>query len=568
MRMRSPLATAVRCGALAAANLILLGCDRPAGRAVEPAGPPIGAGPAAAVAAQTRARGGSLPALAVTSAQSIASGTTPFATGCDGVAASGTLYPGAEVEPSFAIDPLDPAIMVGLWQQDRWSNGGSRGLVAAASRDGGKSWQRSFPPFSRCGGGSVVNGGNYERASDPWLSYSPNGVLHAMSLSISGSVNAMLASRSFDHGRTWTNATALIVDGAGAFNDKNAITADPADAHYVYAVWDRLNNSNSTGPTYFTRSTDGGASWEAARPIYNPGLNQQTIGNQIVVLPSGVLLDVADWIDASQSARVVVLRSLDRGASWTGPVVVADLLSTGTRSPDTGAAVRDGSIIPEAAVAPNGDVYVVWQDARFGTGAIDGIAISRSSDGGQTWSAPTRVNADPNVPAFTPSVHVTRDGVVGVLYNDFRSNTAAAPLSTDVWLARSGNAGATWAEVRVNEAFDMTAAPVANGLFVGDYQGLLSANGRFVPFYARANVGDLDNRTDVVAAPLATTGAPPLPKTPAALRAETQARRAMRVPRMDALRERSRENVRNRMDYPPGFATGWLIPESFRRLRR
>ena len=565
MYMRCLPAIALRSGMHAGLAIAVIACAR---APEPPAAAPVRAQAAAALAGTTHPRGGPLPALAVATAQTVASGATPFAAGCDGVAASGTLYIGAEVEPSFAIDPLDPTIMVGLWQQDRWSNGGSRGLVAGSSRDGGKSWQRSFPPFSRCGGGSIVNGGNYERASDAWLSYAPNGVLHAMSLSISGSVSAMLVSRSFDHGRTWTNAVPLIVDGAGIFNDKNAITADPADANFVYAVWDRLNNSNSTGPTYFSRSTDGGASWEAARPIYNPGINQQTIGNQIVVLPSGVLLDVADWIDASQNAHVVVLRSLDRGVSWTGPIVAADLLSTGTRSPDNGATVRDGSIIPEAAVAPNGDVYVVWQDARFGTAGVDSIAISRSSDGGLTWTAPARVNPDPNIAAFTPSVHVNRDGVVGVMYADFRSNTASAALSTDVWLARSSNGGANWSELRVNEPYDLSIAPVANGLFVGDYQGLLSANGRFMPFYVRANAGDSSNRTDVVAAPLAMAGAPPLPKTAAALRAELQARRAVRTPRMDALRARSRENVRSRMEYPPGFATGWLVPESVRRLQR
>ena len=239
-----------------------------------------------------RITGGPNPAVAVTASQSIASGTTPFANGCDGVTASGTLYASAEVEPFVAVDPLDPQTMVGVWQQDRWSNGSARGLVSATTHDGGRSWRRTVQPFSRCGGGNVMNGGNYSRASDPWVTYSPNGVVHAMSLSTLGNANAMLVSRSFDDGLNWTNPIALIVDGVGAFNDKNAMTADPYDASFVYAVWDRLVDANNTGPTYFTRSTNGGASWETARPIFDPGTRNQTIGNQIVVLPSGALLNV------------------------------------------------------------------------------------------------------------------------------------------------------------------------------------------------------------------------------------------------------------------------------------
>ena len=520
----------------------------------------------AAVAGARRVRGGPLPAVAVTSAQTIASGLTPFTDGCDGVAANGTLNPGAEVEPSFAIDPLDPDTMVAMWQQDRWSNGGSRGLVAASSRDGGKSWQRSFPPFSRCGGGALA-GGNYARASDPWLSYSPNGVLHAMSLSTSGSANAMLVSRSLDHGRTWSNATALIADGAGILNDKNAITADPNDSNLVYAVWDRLDQHNLTGPTYFTRSTDGGATWETARPIYDPGVNQQTIGNHIVVLPSGVLLDVTNHIDSSQNSFVTVLRSLDRGASWSSPIKVASLLATGTHSPDDNVEVRCGVLDPVAAVAPNGDVYIVWQDGRFGGGSMDAIALSRSSDGGQTWSSPIRVNANPNIPAFTPSVHVNRDGVVGVLYYDFRSNTADAALSTDVWLARSANGGSTWTETRVAEPFDLAAAPrVDSKMFIGDYQSLSSAKGKFIPLYARASAGDVNNRTDIVAAPLALQGALAPSKSMAAMRAEMQARRTVGGARMAALRARAQANVRENTEMPPGFAAGQFFPESLRRL--
>ena len=81
----------------------------------------------------------------------------------------------------------------------------------------------------------------------------------------SGSQNAMLASRSTDGGLSWSNPATLILDADGIafFNDKNAITADPTDSNYVYAVWDRLA-SNGNGPAYFARSINGGLSWETA----------------------------------------------------------------------------------------------------------------------------------------------------------------------------------------------------------------------------------------------------------------------------------------------------------------
>ncbi|HTL93781.1 MAG TPA: sialidase family protein, partial [Steroidobacteraceae bacterium] len=374
--------------------------------------------------------------------------SSPFAAGCDGVPApSGTLYPNTAVEPSLAINPFNSTNLIAAWQQDRWSNGGSRGLMLAASFDGGNSWALTSAPFSRCTGGNAGNLGNYERASDPWLTVSPNGYAYALSLSFNGttlaagSASAMLVARSADFGVTWQLPHALIQDADQVFNDKGSITADPINASYVYAVWDRMTSAVA-GPSYLALTADGGSTWQSARRIYDPGPSAQTLGNQIVVLPGDVLLDVFTQIDTvagKPSAAVRVIRSLDNGANWSTPVTISDLQAVGTTNPANNAPVRDGaelvsvSVLPPTAAA--GPVYVVWQDSRFSMGKYDGIALARSTDGGQTWSAPVQVNADTKVQAFTPTVSVRGDGVLAVTYFDLRNNTtpAANTLYADCW---------------------------------------------------------------------------------------------------------------------------------------
>ena len=37
-------------------------------------------------------------------------------------------YLNSEVEPWLDVNPTNVANLVGVWQQDRWSNGGARGL--------------------------------------------------------------------------------------------------------------------------------------------------------------------------------------------------------------------------------------------------------------------------------------------------------------------------------------------------------------------------------------------------------------------------------------------------------
>ena len=437
-----------------------------------------------------------------------ASDVSPFAPGCDSVAAAGTLFQNAEVEPMLAVDPTNPANLIGVWQQDRWSDGGSHGLLTGYSSDGGRTWARTAATFSRCAGGSVANGGDYDRASDPWVTFAPDGTAYQISLSFSGaesrpgSSSAILVSRSTDRGRTWSAPVTLIRDGPEAFNDKESITADPTDARFVYATWDRL--AGDRGPTWFARTTDGGATWEPARSILDPGVNNQTLNNQIVVLPSGTLVDFFTRFDPNPA--LAIIRSTDKGLTWSAPIVIAQAQALGVRDPENRTGVRDSADMGSIAVSRQGTLVAAWQDARFSGGVRDGIALSRSADGGLTWSAPVRINHDPNVQAFSPTVAIRDDGTIGVTYYDFRNNTPdPTSLPTDLWLAQSAD-GVTWSESHVAGPFDLSLAPNALGLFLGDYHALTSVGTTFVPFYVRTNDGNSDNRTDVFAGLVNATG--------------------------------------------------------------
>ncbi|MHB8404400.1 MAG: sialidase family protein [Gammaproteobacteria bacterium] len=432
------------------------------------------------------------------------SGTSPYAAGCGGALAGSVNYENAEVEPYVAVNPINPSNLIGIWQQDRWSDGGAHGLVIGRSLDDGKTWSEQPINLSVCGGGTNANGGDYARASDPWVTFSPNGVAYVISISFTGdimapgSLSSVLVSSSADAGATWSNPATLILDGANAFNDKETITADPNNPNDVYAVWDRLDTSGH-GPAYFARSTDGGQSWQPAAPIYDPGVNNQTIGNEIVGLSDGSIVDAFEEIDGTSSNTtgvIKVMRSTDQGATWSAPIAVTQDLSVGTTDPNTGAAVRDGGFLPQVAAGPGGKLVLVWQDARFSNGQHDGIALTQSLDDGQTWSAPVEINSVPSVEAFTPSVAVLADGTIGVSYFDFRNNTSnPSQLITDYWFTSSTD-GVHWSEQHISGPFDLDLAPNAEGLFLGDYQSLAVIGQAFVPFFVQTNNQGTANRTD------------------------------------------------------------------------
>jgi hypothetical protein len=447
-------------------------------------------------------------------------GPSPFPPGCGGpgeafhtaTEAAPVNFPGTEVEPWFVVNPQDSQDLAGFWQQDRWNDGGSHGLVAGVSDNGGVSWAKTWPAFSICAGGTPANGGNYERSSDPWLSWSPSpsngmGTLHAISISFDRSTarNAVLASRSLDGGNTWSPPATLREDNsnsgplANRFNDKESITADPVDTNNVYAVWDRIESPNNNpltppqayahalawhGPTWFARSTNNGASWETARKIFEPKPSRtQTIGNQILVKPNGNLVDGFNYITGSNGHKIrrgdkaAVIFSQDQGDTWSEkPTIVANMGDRGVRDPEPVncpgdsspstpcTLVRTGDILPDFAVdyssgAAGTDMYAVWQTHRSATAqglpVDDTIMLSKSLDGGHHWMDPVSVDNTPaGTQAFTASVHVSSNGDVAVTYYDFRNDSMGdSELSTDYWVAHCHAAcgqGSGWTAANEN----------------------------------------------------------------------------------------------------------------------
>jgi hypothetical protein len=451
----------------------------------------------------------------------LASGASPFAS-CT-IGGPGTNYVNTEIEPWVDVNPTDANNIIGVYQQDRWDNGGAHGLVASVSKDGGVTWTQTAAHFSLCSGGNAANGGDYERASDPWVSFAPNGDAYQISLSFNASdpINGVLVSKSADGGTTWSEPTTLIRDTSPFnFNDKESITADPTSASRVYAVWDRARHPGNNpspgafhsfafrGDIMFSRTTNGGASWEPARDILARNANLFTIGNQIAVLPDGTLIDLFNMGKGSGKQNSPnqftqsVIRSTDHGVTWSNrPITVALDYDVPVVDPDNpGDFVRAGTFLPDIAADPNdGTVYAVWADGRFSGRTHPDVVLSRSTDEGLTWSTPIKVNKTPvDVGAFTASVDVSANGTVAVTYYDFRNNTPdPSTLPTDFFIVHSHDHGVTFGnELKLTDTpFDMRAAPDAGGFFVGDYEGLASFGNQFYNLWVQS-ANNPANRTD------------------------------------------------------------------------
>lgn len=454
------------------------------------------------------------------------SGASPFdstcglePTGADPIFGEGVVFVDSEVEPYVDINPVDGDNLIAVWQQDRWSNGAARGNAAGVSLDGGSSWQLvTFPDVTVC------TGGEFDRASDPWVSFGPDGRAYAMHLVTDGDTiegrpggfgrNGMMVQTSVDGGLTWDDPVLIAEETDGDdLHDKNSLTADPTRPGFAYAVWDFLDLPTGAtirpdraaalgfkGAALISRTTDGGETWSEPTTLYNPGGVNQTIGNQIVVQPDGTLVNLFveilnfrnDDRDGQFDLNLSLKRSEDAGETWLPkgrPIRFGEMAFAPISDPDTGQPHRTAEVIPDVAVdRSSGALYAVWQDARF-TGESQ-VAFAMSTDGGFTWSTPVRINQTPDDPvnarntqAFIPAVHVADDGAVGVSYYDFRNNSEGGGTDTDLWLVHC-HGGCTepgnWSETHVTGPFDSRLAPVARGFFLGDYVGLTADESDFL----------------------------------------------------------------------------------------
>jgi hypothetical protein len=498
------------------------------------------------------------PAWALSNVHQVTDATNdPYVTCTVGAGTGTAVYQRSEVEPYGSVNPANPANIVTVFQQDRWSNGGAHGLAAGVSFNGGTSWTVGPLPFSRCAPNAPTDL-RYERASDPWVSFGPGtpdnpshgATAYAVSISFNQSAgkngNTVGAAASYDGGVTWQHAQSMHSDSQSGvptpvpdpnfqfFHDKESVTADPTRPGTAYAVWDvligpnmsveaDLHSGSFTDFTLLSKTTDFGVSWSPVRVINDsahPTTNKnQTIGNVIVVDPrTGTIYNFFNQIyntgsnaggnpGGAKRNNVAFQKSTDQGDTWTGPQLISSLQSVGVADPNNvdprtnkpPAPQRTGDILPQPAVDPQtGDLYVVWQDARFS--GQDEVAISTSHDGGATWSVPKRVSSPTGQPAFTASVAVLNSGTpgvageVGVSYYQFGATSLGSEPTTylikefDRSAVTSSNPNSIdlgVASTIVAGPFNSLDAPFALGYFLGDYEALLSsgsgAGAGFVP---------------------------------------------------------------------------------------
>lgn len=427
---------------------------------------------------------------------------------------------GYQGEVSIAVNPNNPSELVAganTFYQDPTSacqapSGTTDGTQALyGSTDGGASWTYNCAPWPSGDTGSAGRNAVFF-GSDPTMAWDANGNAYAVYMLASQAgvfrptdTSSIVIAKSSDSGATWSPLGVIVnnLSNSSVFDDKDMMAVDTTSGqayshlNRIYVIWDENNTER-------VAYSDNGTTWytEVAEDVADQGSD---IGGNLAVGPDGTVYAI--WNRLPSSGDVIVFsKSTNGGASWSAPVQIASgsLSSFGSNNSPPAQDQRGINAFGSIAVDRDinspyfGNIYVVYNDFPSGTstGTNTNIYLVKSTDGGSTWSGPTKVNDDTGTATqFFPWVAVDQTtGIVVASWYDTRNDPNNK--QTQIFLTESCDGGSTFAAntqvTQVSSQFDNQVAysdenstdnTNYNGNQYGDYSGLAAANGTAWPIW-------------------------------------------------------------------------------------
>ncbi len=328
-------------------------------------------------------------------------------------------------EMQVAINPTDSENIVAVWRDFRK---GYRQVGYGWSKDGGLTWTEGLfiDPY-------------YPWDSDPGITVDRFGNFYAVVLAYVSTweENALFVYKSTDGGENWDGPFTVVDGYPGVFEDKELIACDRSGGIHdgnLYVAWARFGWNIDI---YCARSTNGGASFETAVRVSDSPSVQWPVP---AVGPGGELY--VAWDSYSYPYRIKLDRSFDGGVSFGSDITVR------TVSFPPGGSINGGiTVFPFPAMdvdMDTGHLYIAYMDEGYNS---TDIFLTKSTNGGSTWSSPVRVNDDPEnngCDQFHPWLSIDEEGIITIIFLDRRNDPANYMM--DCYMTWSTDGGATFSK--------------------------------------------------------------------------------------------------------------------------
>ena len=388
-------------------------------------------------------------------------------------------------ENSIFIDPSNPDVVLNSNNSTQNPVGSLYGANDFFSFNAGETW------------GGEVQGAGGSNSGDPTTAIGLNG---RWSVNYIDNPGGMGISFSDDLGDTWTTRT--VAPNPGSLADKNHMWIDnsPTSAYEgnLYIAWTNFGGGDDS-EIAISYSHDDGETWNTNNNIsgavsagsHNQGVNISTGPNGEVYAVWGIY---DGW--PTDETAIGLAKSLDGGITWEPAVRVITNIR-GIRTTETSKNHRVNSfpvaVVDNSNGSDRGAIYVTWANVGTpgeNTGSDIDVYVAKSTDEGDTWTTPVKVNTDE---AGLGKEHyfpwITCDPANGILSVIFYDDRNVSSNQAEVFCANSDDGGETWEDFKVSDV-SFTPAPIPGlaGGYMGDYLGIMAQDGWVYPVWP-------DNRT-------------------------------------------------------------------------
>jgi hypothetical protein len=388
------------------------------------------------------------------------------------------------VEPSIVINPDNPKNIVAGIVLDR----------AVYTTDGGLTWKESILKSA------------YGVYGDPALVADSKGNIYYFHLadpsgkgrSADEWLDRISCQKSTDKGATWGPASFTGLNPPKD-NDK------PWPAYHVKkdlmtVTWTQFDKYGSKDTTHrsnilFSKSTNKGDKW--SEPVRINNVSGDCLDSDFTVMGASpaISYDEKIFVVWSYQGSIYLDRSYDEGRTWLKNDMLIAKQMGGWDITIPGLGRCNGlpvAVVDNSGSPFHGSLYVLWSDQRNGENDTD-IWLTRSSNRGDNWSSPVRVNQDAaGKHQFMPWMTVDQsNGIIYIVYYDRRNYD---DNQTDVYLAWSMDGGNKFTEVKISES---PFIPDASKFF-GDYTNISAFKNIIAPVWTRMDEGKTKVLTAII----------------------------------------------------------------------
>ena len=308
-----------------------------------------------------------------------------------------------------------------------------------------------------------------------------------------GFIDRIVVQKSTDKGKTWV-IDAGVGNNPPKKQDKHWVGINPVN-NDVAVTWTEFDKYNSKEPVdksriLFSKSTDGGNNW--TKPVKINQFDGDCLDDDNTVEGAVPVFDKQGniYVAWAYHNKIYFDKSTDGGKTWlSNDIVIADQ-PEGWAYDIPGVFRANGMPVLDIGKGKyEGTLYVNWSDQRNGTDDTD-IFFSKSSDGGQTWTTPKRVNNDKTkTHQFFTWMKV--DPVTGYIYIVYYDRSKYNDNQTDVVLSISKDGGEHFESHSIS---DKAFTPLKTAFF-GDYTNIDAYNGVVTPIWTAMENGKMKIKT-------------------------------------------------------------------------